>query len=88
MIVRIMGEGQFDVGDDQLATLNRLDQALEAAVESRDEQRFRDALSDLLQSQTQYGAVVDEQGRLQGILSVELIHDFIAPEAAATTAQA
>ncbi len=49
---------------------------------------LRDALSDLLQSETQYGAVVDEQGRLQGILSVELIHDFIAPEAAATTAQA
>jgi osmoprotectant transport system ATP-binding protein len=41
---------------------------------------LRDALSDLLQSQTQYGAVVDEQGRLTGILSVELIHDFLVPE--------
>jgi osmoprotectant transport system ATP-binding protein len=43
---------------------------------------LRDALSDLLQSQTQYGAVVDEQGRLTGILSVELIHDFLVPEVA------
>jgi osmoprotectant transport system ATP-binding protein len=49
---------------------------------------LRDALSDLLQSETQYGAVVDEQGRLQGILSVELIHDFIAPEAAAAADRA
>jgi osmoprotectant transport system ATP-binding protein len=42
---------------------------------------LRDALSDLLQSETQYGAVVDEMGRLTGILSVELIHDFLVPEA-------
>jgi osmoprotectant transport system ATP-binding protein len=42
---------------------------------------LRDALSDLLQSETQYGAVVDETGRLVGILSVELIHDFLVPEA-------
>ena len=47
---------------------------------------LRDALSDLLQSQNQYGAVVDERGRLQGILSVELIHDFLVPEAAAGSA--
>jgi osmoprotectant transport system ATP-binding protein len=46
---------------------------------------LRDALSDLLQSETQYGAVVDEHGRLTGILSVELIHDFLVPEAVAET---
>jgi osmoprotectant transport system ATP-binding protein len=44
---------------------------------------LRDALSDLLQSETQYGAVVDEHGRLMGILSVELIHDFLVPEVVA-----
>jgi Mg2+/Co2+ transporter CorB len=44
---------------------------------------LRDALSDLLQSETQYGAVVDEAGRLTGILSVEVIHDFLVPEAVA-----
>jgi Mg2+/Co2+ transporter CorB len=46
---------------------------------------LRDALSDLLQSETQYGAVVDEHGRLTGILSVELIHDFLVPEASGQT---
>ncbi len=46
---------------------------------------LRDALSDLLLSETQYGAVVDEAGRLTGILSVELIHDFLAPEAVGST---
>jgi osmoprotectant transport system ATP-binding protein len=47
---------------------------------------LRDALSDLLQSETQYGAVVDEHGRCVGILSVEIIHDFLAPEAAGDVA--
>jgi osmoprotectant transport system ATP-binding protein len=47
---------------------------------------LRDALSDLLQSETQYGAVVDQHGRLEGVLSVELIHDFLVPEVAAAEA--
>jgi osmoprotectant transport system ATP-binding protein len=42
---------------------------------------LRDALSDLLQSQVQYGAVVDERGRVDGVLSIELIHEFLVPEA-------
>jgi osmoprotectant transport system ATP-binding protein len=42
---------------------------------------LRDALSDLLRSDVQYGAVVDDHGRVTGLLSVEIIHDFLAPEA-------
>jgi osmoprotectant transport system ATP-binding protein len=42
----------------------------------------RDALSDLLKAETQYGCVVDERGAFTGVLSVELIHDFLVPEAA------
>ncbi len=38
---------------------------------------LRDALSDLLQSDTQYGPVVDEQGRVAGVLSVEIISHFL-----------
>jgi osmoprotectant transport system ATP-binding protein len=34
---------------------------------------LRDALSDLLQAQTQYGPVVDARGRVAGVLSVEAI---------------
>jgi osmoprotectant transport system ATP-binding protein len=41
----------------------------------------RDALSDLLKDETQYGCVVDEHGAFVGVLSVELIHDFLVPEA-------
>jgi osmoprotectant transport system ATP-binding protein len=39
---------------------------------------LRDALSDLLQSGTQYGPVVDGQGRVAGVLSVEIISEFLA----------
>jgi osmoprotectant transport system ATP-binding protein len=34
---------------------------------------LRDALSELLQSETQYAPVVDERGRVAGVLSVELL---------------
>ena len=50
MIVRIMGEGQFDVPDEHLDELNRLDDALAEAVESGDTASFRTALESLLTS--------------------------------------
>jgi osmoprotectant transport system ATP-binding protein len=34
---------------------------------------LRDALSDLLQHETQYGPVVDERGQIAGVLSIEVI---------------
>jgi osmoprotectant transport system ATP-binding protein len=42
---------------------------------------LRDALSHLLTNEVQYGVVVDERGRVDGVLSVEIIHDFLVPEA-------
>jgi hypothetical protein len=50
MIVRIMGEGQFEVLEDHLGELNRLDQDLLKAVDTGDEDRFRSALQGLLAS--------------------------------------
>ena len=44
MIVRILGEGQYDVADHALDRLNELDAALEAAVEAGDEAAFAAAL--------------------------------------------
>lgn len=44
MIVRILGEGQYDVSDDAMDRLNQLDEAVEAAVESGDEATFTAAL--------------------------------------------
>jgi len=48
MIVRIMGEGQYQVDDGQLDALNRLDSALTAAIDAGDESTFQSALQALL----------------------------------------
>lgn len=48
MIVRILGEGQLEVPDDQLEELNQLDGAVETAVESGDTETFSAALVALL----------------------------------------
>lgn len=48
MIVRILGEGQYDVSDEALDRLNELDSAVESAVESGDETAFATALAALL----------------------------------------
>jgi len=43
---------------------------------------MRDALADLLQHETQYAPVVDRRGKIVGVLSVEIISEFLAsPEA-------
>jgi osmoprotectant transport system ATP-binding protein len=38
---------------------------------------MRDALSDLLQAETRYAPVVDHAGRIAGVLSVEIISEFL-----------
>jgi osmoprotectant transport system ATP-binding protein len=38
---------------------------------------LRDALSDLLESETRYGPVVDKDGRLAGVLSIEVIEQTL-----------
>ena len=38
---------------------------------------MRDALSDLLQAETQYAPVVDAGGRIAGVLSIEIISEFL-----------
>ncbi|HEY2641867.1 MAG TPA: hypothetical protein VGI66_18500 [Streptosporangiaceae bacterium] len=48
MIVRILGEGQFEVPDSAAEELNQLDVVLEQAVEGDDEAAFRSALQALL----------------------------------------
>jgi osmoprotectant transport system ATP-binding protein len=41
---------------------------------------LRDALSHLLQSDTQYGPVVDAHGRVAGVLSVEIVSHFLGSD--------
>lgn len=60
MIVRILGEGQFDVDDSHLDALNELDSKVEAAVESKDEAAFRPALTGLLDAVRSWGSAVPD----------------------------
>ena len=45
---------------------------------------MRDALADLLQGEAQYAAVADHRGRIAGVLSVEIISEFLASPQAKT----
>ena len=48
MIVRILGEGQLEVPDGEVAGLNALDDALQQAIDGDDDDAFRTALHALL----------------------------------------
>jgi osmoprotectant transport system ATP-binding protein len=45
---------------------------------------MRDALSDLLQAETMYAPVVDGDGRIAGVLSIEIVSDFLTSREALT----
>jgi hypothetical protein len=60
MIVRIMGEGQLEISTEDLATLNTLDDELEAAIETGDEATFRTALHGLLDNVRKVGKALPE----------------------------
>ncbi|GAA2832019.1 hypothetical protein RMN57_12120 [Kitasatospora sp. CM 4170] len=76
MIMRVMGEGQFEVGDAHLNRLNELDEELLAALESGDEDHFRRALGELLGAVKQHGSPLPDD-------SLEP-SDLILPNADAT----
>ena len=60
MIVRILGEGQLDVPDAELESLNALDDALQSAVEADDDGGFTTALAALLSRVRQAGKPVPD----------------------------
>jgi hypothetical protein len=60
MIVRIMGEGQFDVPEEHLEELNRLDDDLTAAIDGGDHGSFQTALEALLTSVRVHGDELPE----------------------------
>jgi hypothetical protein len=62
MIVRILGEGQWDVPDDAVSALNGLDDQVEQAVTQQDEAKLAVALTALLDEVRSVGtAVPDDQ---------------------------
>lgn len=76
MIIRILGEGQFDVPDEAVAGLNDLDAEVESSVESGDVAAFTTALESLLAA-VRVSAVPHEEGTLD-------TSDLILPPADAT----
>ena len=76
MIVRILTEGQWEVGDDALERLNVLDGEVESAVEGGDTVTFSQAL----------GALLDAVRSTGTRLPDDVLHDsdLILPPADAT----
>ena len=60
MIVRILGEGQLDLGEEHLAELNTYDSALSDAVAAGDDTEFRRRLTDLLGRVRDLGVPVND----------------------------
>ena len=60
MIVRIAGEGQYELPEDVAAQLNELDNQAVAAVEAGDEARFQELFGQMLQIVTDGGAAVSD----------------------------
>lgn len=60
MIVRILNEGQWDVGDHLVDELNSLDDAVERAVRAADQQALAAALTSLLDKVRSAGTVVPD----------------------------
>ncbi len=79
MIVRILGEGQYDLSEDAVSALNELDARVEAAVEADDQDAFLGALTSLLDGVRTAGVAHDAD-------SLEP-SDLILPMADATLAE-
>ena len=80
MIVRISGEGQYELADDDKDRLNTLENAVVSVVESGQEAGFEDAFTALLDFVRDAGALVGED-ELEG-------SDVILPPADTTFAEA
>jgi hypothetical protein len=61
MIVRILGEGQWDVADDQMAALNELDAAVESAIDGGDRETFSQSLDALLNAVRTVGVTLADE---------------------------
>lgn len=60
MIIRILGEGQLEVGVEYVAELNELDQGLADAVSAADQSAFEQHLSAMLQRVRAVGTPVPD----------------------------
>ena len=79
MIVRILGEGQVDVPDGELDSLNTLDDALQSAVEGGDESQFTQSLVALLSRIREVGRPLPDEEIVSS--------DLVLPSADASLAE-
>lgn len=80
MIVRVLGHGQFRLDDADLATVEKADDAVEAAIAADDEGAFQTALAGLIATIEQVGdAVPDDEF---------IASDIIVPDRDITLAEA
>lgn len=61
MIMRILGEGQYEITEEHLDHLNELDSALQAAADAGDEAAFASALSALLDAVRSLGTPLPDE---------------------------
>ena len=60
MIVRIATEGQYEVADEDVAELNKLDNAAVASCETSDEASFHEVYEQLLDYVRSHGKKIDD----------------------------
>jgi hypothetical protein len=80
MIVRISGEGQWRVPDDQLALLNELDDHVVEAVQANDEAEYRRRLAALVDAAIAAGEGLDDDEIV--------VSDIVIPSPDTTLAEA
>ena len=78
MIVRILGEGQFELEQDKIAPLEELDQQLVAALDAGDEATFADVLDRLLATVRSEGVPVGSDRFVPSVLTLPHAHATIA----------
>ncbi|GAA1415197.1 hypothetical protein GCM10009601_04390 [Streptomyces thermospinosisporus] len=61
MIMRILGEGQYEITEEHLDRLNELDAALQSAADAGDETAFTAALSALLDAVRSLGTPLPDE---------------------------
>ncbi|MEU9669132.1 MULTISPECIES: PspA-associated protein PspAA [Streptomyces] len=61
MIMRILGEGQYEITDEHLDRLNELDAPLQSAADAGDETAFASALSALLDAVRSLGTPLPDE---------------------------
>ncbi len=80
MIIRIMGEGQYNVKSSLFDTLNKIDNTIVENVQNGDEKRYRKNLGKLIGTIKSKGTALDDKELLES--------DIIVPPADMTLKEA